>query len=93
VIEEVAEAISVPFVGLWLDAPERVMIDRTAQRRNDSSDADASVVRIQRAQDTGEIRWCRLDASVSAAAVLGSAIERVRERLPDVLNIVTDEAH
>jgi predicted kinase len=63
VIERVAAAASMPFVGLWLDAPESVLIDRTAQRRNDASDADANVVRMQRAQDTGDIRWCRLDAS------------------------------
>ena len=41
VIEQVAEAASVPFTGLWLDAPESLLIERTAQRRNDASDADA----------------------------------------------------
>ena len=92
VIEQVAEAASVPFIGLWLDAPESMLIDRTAQRRNDASDADASVVRMQRAQDTGDIRWCRLDASVPAASVLSSATDRVRERLHDALNVVADEA-
>ena len=49
-IEHVAEAASVPFIGFWLDAPESVLIDRTAERRNDASDADASVVRRQGAQ-------------------------------------------
>ena len=48
---------------MWLDAPESLLIDRTALRRNDASDADASVVRMQRAQDIGDIRWSRLDAS------------------------------
>ena len=76
VIEQVAEAASVPFIGLWLDAPESVLIDRTAQRRNDASDADANVVRMQRAQDIGDIRWSRLDASVSAASMLSSATDR-----------------
>ena len=92
VIEQVAEAASVPFLGLWLDAPESLLIDRTAQRRNDASDADANVVRMQRAQDIGDIRWCRLDASVPAASVLSSATDRVRERLHDALNVVADEA-
>ena len=92
VIEHVAAVAAVPFIGLWLEAPESLLLDRTGQRRNDASDADASVVRAQRAQDTGDIRWCRLDASVSAASVLSSATDRVRERLHDVLNVVADEA-
>ena len=90
-IEQVAGAASVPFIGLWLDAPESLLIDRTARRRNDASDADADVVRMQRAQDTGDIRWSRLDASVPAAAVLSSATDRVRERLHDVLNVAAGE--
>ncbi len=92
VIEHVAAAAAVPFIGLWLEAPESQLLDRTGQRRNDASDADASVVRAQRAQDTGDIRWCRLDASLPAAVVLSSATDRVRERLHDVLNVVADEA-
>jgi aminoglycoside phosphotransferase family enzyme/predicted kinase len=92
VIEQVAEAASVPFIGLWLDAPESLLVDRTTQRRNDASDADASVIRLQRAQDIGDIRWCRLDTSVSAASVLSSATDRVREQIYDVLNAVADEA-
>ena len=68
VIEQVAAAASVPFIGLWLEAPESVLVARTDQRRNDPSDADADVIRMQRAQDTGDIRWCRLDASLPAAS-------------------------
>jgi predicted kinase len=92
VIEHVAEAASVPFIGLWLDAPESLLVDRTTQRRNDASDADASVIRLQRTQDIGDIRWCRLDASVSEASVLSSATDRVRQRLSGVLNAASDEA-
>jgi uncharacterized protein len=92
VIEQVAEAASVPFIGLWLDAPESMLIDRTSQRRNDASDADASVVRMQRVQDIGDIRWSRLDASVPVASLLSSATDRVRERLHDAFNVVADEA-
>lgn len=78
-IEGVAAAASVPFAGLWLDAPEPVLIARTARRRNDASDADDAVVRMQRAADAGEIGWSRLDASGSPASVLASAVARVRE--------------
>ena len=91
VIEQVAQAASVPFIGLWLDAAESLLIDRIAQRRNDASDADADVVRLQRAQDIGDIGWCRLDASGPAASVLLSATDCVRERLRDALNVAADE--
>jgi predicted kinase len=92
VIEHVAAATSVPFIGLWLDAPESTLIDRTAHRRNDASDADASVVRMQIAQQTSDMNWCRLDASMPAASVLSSAAARMRERRHDLLNVVATEA-
>ena len=92
VIEQVASAASVPFIGLWLDAPESTLIDRTGQRRNDPSDADASVVRMQLTQGTGEIGWCRLDASMPAVSVLSSATDRIRERQHEVLNVLANEA-
>ncbi len=72
-IAGVAAAASVPFTGLWLDAPESILVGRTERRRNDASDADANVVRMQRAQDVGEITWHRVDASTSPASVLEAA--------------------
>jgi predicted kinase len=36
-IEQVAAAAGVPFIGLWLEAPEPVLIARTGRRRNDPS--------------------------------------------------------
>jgi predicted kinase len=85
-IEQVATAVGVPFIGLWLDAPESVLTSRTEQRRGDVSDADAAVVRLQRGEDTGVIRWSRLDASGSAASVLSTATACIRERWPDIGN-------
>jgi uncharacterized protein len=86
IIEHVAVAASTPFVGLWLEAAESILIDRTAQRRNDASDADATIVRMQHMEDTGEIHWCRLDASVPTASVLAAAVSRVRDGARDALN-------
>jgi predicted kinase len=88
-IEQVAAATSAPFIGLWLEAPESVLIDRTAQRRNDASDADASIVHMQHAQDIGDLGWCRLDASAPAGSVLAVAADRVREAADDALNVGT----
>ena len=91
-IERAAETASVPFTGLWLDAPESVLIDRTVQRQNDASDADAAVIRMQRGGDTGDIGWNRLDASAAPSCVLSSALEHVRPHRRDFLNDAADEA-
>ena len=76
-IERVAADASVPFAGLWLDAPEAALIERTRRRRNDPSDADAAVIRMQQARDTGAIGWQRIDASLPTDAVLRKAIDRL----------------
>jgi predicted kinase len=85
-IERVAAAASVPFIGFWLEAPESTLIARTEQRRNDASDADAAVIRMQRAQKTGSIEWHRLDASFPPDRVLQNATALLRERLAATLN-------
>jgi aminoglycoside phosphotransferase family enzyme/predicted kinase len=90
-IEHVASAASAPFIGLWLEGPEDLLIARTAQRRTDPSDADADVVRMQRGQGTGEITWCRIDASLPAPSVLSVAVDRVGARPRDAVNVLTEE--
>jgi predicted kinase len=78
--EEVAMRSSVGFVGLWLDAPQRALVERVLRRQADASDADEAVVRQQLAQDVGEISWSRIDASSSPAVVLAAAISRLQEK-------------
>jgi predicted kinase len=72
-IEAAAAATGVPFVGLWLEAPEALLVARVTGRGQDASDADASVVRAQLAEDAGGIAWHRLDASADPARVLARA--------------------
>ena len=79
-IERIAATASVPFIGLWLDAPENVLIERTTQRHLDPSDADETVIRMQRSQDLGVIDWHRIDASLSADLVLGNVRRLVGDR-------------
>jgi aminoglycoside phosphotransferase family enzyme/predicted kinase len=88
-IERAAVAASIPFMGFWLDAPESTLIGRAEQRRNDASDADAAVIRMQRAQELGDIRWHRLDASGSAESVLDRATDHLRNSLRDGVNIAS----
>jgi len=62
-VAQIAEAARVPFAGLWLDAPERVLKERVTARTGDASDATADVVARQLDYDLGDISWHRLDAS------------------------------
>jgi aminoglycoside phosphotransferase family enzyme/predicted kinase len=62
-IEAVAAAAGVPFSGLWLSAPEDVLVQRVAMRRCDASDATPEVVRRQLAIDPGRLGWRTLDVS------------------------------
>lgn len=85
-IEAVARKISVPFVGIWLDAPESTLVERVASRTNDPSDADAGVVQMQRSEDAGEIGWHRVDASMPFEVVLRNSITCLQDRVGTSLN-------
>lgn len=62
-VQHVAVAAGVPFAGLWLEAPEPVLISRVAGRGFDVSDADVNVIRRQLAYRLDSLNWRRLDAS------------------------------
>ncbi len=80
-MEQAAAATGVPFVGLWLDAPESELIARSERRHLDASDADADVIRSQTAHGTGPITWHRIDASSSPEDVLQNVMLVLGERL------------
>ncbi|MGH9349865.1 MAG: AAA family ATPase [Vicinamibacterales bacterium] len=73
-IEQTAAAAGVPFVGLWLEAPEPMLVARSVRRRLDASDADADVIQRQIAEGAGSMTWHRIDASSTPEDVLGKAI-------------------
>lgn len=72
-IERAAADAAVPFIGVWLDAPEDAASARVAVRRGDISDATPFVVRAQHARDVGPVAWARLDAGRDAGLVLAEA--------------------
>jgi aminoglycoside phosphotransferase family enzyme/predicted kinase len=74
VIEQAAAAAGMPFIGVWLDAPQHVLVARVAARHGDPSDADAEVIRGQLAHERGAIGWHRIDASVPADRVQQQAM-------------------
>jgi uncharacterized protein len=91
-IERATAAVGASFVGLWLDAPETVLITRTEQRRLDASDADAEVIRRQMSQSTGPISWHRLDASGQLQDVAQAARVLLRDRLTKSVRLESDAA-
>lgn len=82
-IESFAHGAAVPFVALWLEAPVEALLQRLQQREPDVSDADATVLRMQTAQDIGAISWHRLDASASIDDVRNQALSLLRGHVND----------
>lgn len=80
-IERTVADARIPFIGLWLEAPEAILIARSKQRHLDASDADADIIRRQLAQDPGAITWHRIDASQPSDDVLRAAVDVLRPRL------------
>jgi len=64
-IADVAKDLGLPFDGFWLSADPAVMEARVTQRKNNASDADARVVRMQLDYDLGEMTWHQIDSSRS----------------------------
>jgi uncharacterized protein len=72
-LEQIAARAQVPWLGLWLDAPESVLISRVDRREADPSDADRAVVQQQFNQGTGPLTWHRLDATEGPEALARAA--------------------
>ncbi len=66
---ELAAACGVPFLGLWLELPLALRLQRVGMRRGDASDADARVAERQHAEPLRETGWAALDASGSLDAL------------------------
>jgi len=72
-IERVATDAGVPFQGLWLTAPEGVLMQRLTARTGDASDATPDVLRQQLATDPGALAWPTIDVSGSREEVSAQA--------------------
>ena len=72
--ERLAGDLSVPFDGLWLEAPEDVMTERVESRKDNASDADAEIVRRQLTYDLGPINWRVIDSSASRKETLAGGL-------------------
>ena len=77
VVANAAQALGVPFRGLFLDADLATRVARVGARSRDASDADATVVRHQESYDLGALDWTRVDASGTPEETLARAREAI----------------
>ena len=77
-IAAVAARAGVPFLGLWLVAPTEMLVRRVEERRQDASDATASVVASQVKHDVGILKWHRVDSSQSPDALRSAILNLLR---------------
>ncbi|WP_422028460.1 AAA family ATPase [Roseovarius sp.] len=76
-VGQLAKELSVPFTGLWLEAPVETLTRRVTARQGDASDADADVVRRQTQTDTGPADWPRIDTSGGIEVVEAAAAQQL----------------
>jgi aminoglycoside phosphotransferase family enzyme/predicted kinase len=62
-IAQLAADTGMPFVGLWLTAPAETLLARVRSRKDDASDATATVLQAQLEVDPGPLSWSMVDAS------------------------------
>lgn len=72
--EALAAELGVPFMGIWVEAPEEVRIERVMKRERNVSDITPEIARSQSEYDVGEMTW----ASVNSA---GEKTETVAQGL------------
>jgi len=76
-IEEVARRAGVPFCGLWLQAPEQMLVQRVAARHGDPSDATPKVVMAQIARHGAATEWTRIPAREDVDVVATAALAAI----------------
>ncbi|MCX7899549.1 MAG: AAA family ATPase [Methylocystis sp.] len=80
-VEQIAQRLGLPFVGIWLDLDFDKRAARVDRRRGDVSDATREVLAAQMRKDAGEIDWLRFDASGAVPTV----VDRIVACLPPSL--------
>jgi len=76
-VEKLAVNANVPFFGFWLIAPVDVMQKRVLARKQDTSDADVTVLDRQLKNDKGVISWQLLDTDCNSDEVVANIMEEV----------------
>ncbi len=82
----IAEDCNTGFTGLWLTAPQDILLSRVAARRNDASDATEAVVRWQmenlQLPAVTDCGWISVDAAGKRDTTLARARRACYQNLP-----------
>lgn len=76
-VERIASRHKAHFIGLWLEAPVNMLLERVAKRAMDASDATADIVSAQAKQPTGAVDWLRVDASTPVEIIVRGALATI----------------
>lgn len=76
-IRDVARALNVRFLGLFLVAGFGIRQGRVKQRTADASDATAEIARLQESYDIGPVDWAIIDASGTPKATAAQCLMRI----------------
>jgi aminoglycoside phosphotransferase family enzyme/predicted kinase len=76
-IERVASALAVPFVGIWLKGEHSILKSRIAARKNSVSDATVEVLEAQETKSLGAIGWRHIDANLSVDAIVELVMKEI----------------
>ncbi|MTH99786.1 bifunctional aminoglycoside phosphotransferase/ATP-binding protein [Roseibium sp. RKSG952] len=77
--EVIAGRAGAGFCGLWLSAPEDVMVSRVDTRASDASDATGEIVKKQLDYDLGMISWTVINAAQDRERTLAAASAALRK--------------
>lgn len=72
-----AQALGLPFHGIWLDAPYSDLVTRLDQRKGDASDATKAVLDRQCRSETGVIDWTKIDTASGPEQILARACKLI----------------
>jgi uncharacterized protein len=76
-VERVASRNNAHFIGLWLEAPVNMLLERVVKRAMDASDATPDIVSAQAKQSTGAVNWLRVDASTPVETIVNDALTTI----------------
>jgi len=72
-IQNVARNANMKFDGIWLEADQKTLEQRVANRKANVSDATVAVVRQQQNYDLGEVDWMKVNTSGPRKEVVRNA--------------------
>lgn len=82
-IEMLAHEMKVPFVGLWMDAPLEIRVDRIQKRKRNPSDVrERKELEEQLTYETGDVSWHKIMTDKSREETFSLALSELKRFCP-----------